>query len=124
MSQAKERMDAALLLVAYMKTEGQSIAPKTTAVPETHTVMYKVTSTSSVVELAFRNENGEEEQHTLIVPWDKQFVADSGQLVMLRVRNSQVAATVTCSIFVDGKEIAAGTDTGERALAYCDGSVP
>lgn len=48
----------------------------------------------------------------------------SGAFVYLSVQNSTAAGSVTCQIFVDGKEISSNTSTGGYKIASCQGRVP
>lgn len=48
----------------------------------------------------------------------------SGAFVYLSVQNSTGAGSVTCQIFVDGKELSSNTSTGGYKIASCQGQVP
>jgi hypothetical protein len=48
----------------------------------------------------------------------------SGDMVYLSVQNKGASGSITCRIFVDGKEISNNTSDGGYKIATCTGTVP
>jgi hypothetical protein len=75
--------------------------------PSTHTVKYVVggdsfTKATGIVNVTMTNSSGGTEQDTVRTPWQKEFVAHSGSIVVLSVTNSYDAGYASAEVYVDG----------------------
>ena len=94
-----------------------------------HTIVYSVTGTGTAGDItyaAFDNGNsGTSQVANASLPWTKT-ITGSGLFNSYSVSGtlSQNGGTVTCTITVDGKQVASHTSSGAYSSAYCTGSAP
>jgi len=89
-----------------------------------HLVKYEVGSSKLMVEIVASDVNGTGEKLAAHVPWEREFIASTGQQVAIKVQPLYVPATITCAIWVDGASLKSDTKTGLDVTASCDGVVP
>ncbi len=90
--------------------------------PATHRVTYQLTGSSSSASITIENESGGTEQHTVAVPWTKEFRAHQGQFVYLSAQN-QGLGRLEAIIYVDGRPIQRAETTEQYGIASASGSV-
>lgn len=92
-----------------------------------HAVVYSVTGsgTADITYDAFSHGNsGSSQNNNVTLPWTKT-VTGSGIFALYSVDGTlSSGGTVTCTITVDGKQVATNTSTGQFASAVCTASAP
>ena len=95
--------------------------------PSTHTVRYVVdgnsfTKATGSVNVTMTNSSGGTEQDTVRTPWQKEFVAHSGLIVVLSATNSYDAGYASAEVYVDGVLLQKARSMG--GVASVSGIVP
>jgi hypothetical protein len=92
-----------------------------------HTVVYSVTGsgTADITYDSFTNGNSGTSQDTgAAIPWSKTITGSGIFNVYSLTATLSSGGTVTCSITVDGKQLASHTSTGQFASVDCAASAP
>lgn len=110
--------------VTIVTTAGVAI---NNAVSTSHTVVYTVTGngTADITYASFANGNaGSADSNGAALPWTKT-IHTTGILLGYDVTaTGNTATSVTCTITVDGKQVANNTGTGQFASADCTADGP
>lgn len=113
-----------VIIIAVVVSAGKAINKLATT---KHTVVYTVTGdgTATVSYDTFQNGNAGNAQDTTVkLPWTKTITA-SGLFTIYDVNVTvDTGTTATCTLTVDGKQIASNTAHGQLASADCSGSNP
>jgi hypothetical protein len=88
----------------------------------THRVTYQLSGTATSASITIENESGGTEQHTVSVPWVKEFQASQGRFVYLSAQN-QGRGRLEAIIYVDGQPIQRAETTEQYGIASASGSV-
>jgi hypothetical protein len=91
--------------------------------PATHNVIYQLRGTASLASVTIENESGGSEQHSVSVPWTKEFKAREGQFLYLSAQN-QGWGVLEATIYVDGQPLQRAETTDQFGIASASGSVP
>ena len=100
-----------------------AVAPFPELVPMN--VKYEVTGSSDQVSLTYSTKNGSA-QTDARTPWSYSLSgARLGDFLYVSAQDGtgEVGATVTCSIYVDGRKVATNTASGPFKIATCSGSL-
>jgi hypothetical protein len=98
----------------------------------THRVTYKTAGTAPYGSITYQTASGTAQQSDVDIPLTPKggakgagisFTMNDGDFVYLSIQNSTENGSVTCSIEVDGVEVATNTSHGAFAIADCSGSV-
>lgn len=84
-----------------------------------HTVIYKIEGTSKASTISFTTPAGTTQEENVQLPWTKQFEAKGSNSLSVNAQ-SKDGGGVSCSISVDGKEVAARKSDLELPVASCD----
>jgi hypothetical protein len=91
---------------------------------ERHTIAYVVEGRGNV-DITIENEFESTEQHTVKLPYSKEFKADSGQFVYLSAqKDSGGSGQITCLLLLDGQVAKKASTTAEYGICDVSGLVP
>jgi hypothetical protein len=105
--------------VLALFSQSFSLAPSSSA---THNVIYTVSGSALRASVTVENESGGTEQHTISLPWTKEFQAKDGQFVYLSAQN-QGFGSLEAVIYVDGQPLQRAETTEQYGIASARGSV-
>jgi hypothetical protein len=88
-----------------------------------HLVTYQVQGIGNV-DITIENETGSTEQHTVKLPWKREFTAPSGQAVVLLAQKSGQAGNITCILLFDGRVEKKAEASSEYGICDVSGLVP
>jgi hypothetical protein len=93
--------------------------------PSPHTLIYKVTGSSSAAVITYTREDGTTtEADELGIPWHLTIKAKKSLVVVLTAGNPTQAGTIKCTITLDGKEWKTDTTNAPGDKVSCAGIVP
>ncbi len=87
-----------------------------------HLIVYSIEGPVSRVAVAYQNDLGGISQEVVNVPWQKQLVAISGQILSVSAQNQDSAGYLTVGITIDGIPYKQATVLGAFATATTTGS--
>lgn len=87
-----------------------------------HQVRYEVSGTASTASITIENEYGGTEQHTVTVPWEKQFQAKTGQFVYVSAHNGGYGR-IKAVTYVVGEMLHQAESTEQFGIASASGRV-
>lgn len=103
--------------------QGIDTAPRATAAPRSHLIIYKISGSVGRADVTYENASGNTEQRTVPVPWTESMVVPAGQFVYISAQSiSGGTKTIGCEIKSDGDVIEEAESRGEYVIATCSGS--
>ncbi len=87
-----------------------------------HHVTYQLTGSGGAASITIKNESGGTEQHTVPVPWTKEFDAPAGRFLYLSAQNKG-DGLLEATIYVDAKPIQHAETTERYGIASVSGRV-
>jgi hypothetical protein len=88
---------------------------------KSHHVRYALDGTASEAQITIQNSAGGTEQHTVSVPWSKEFEAPGGSFVYLSGQN-QGSGRLKAAIYVDGVLLQEAETTEQFGIASVSGT--
>ncbi|WP_019630185.1 MmpS family transport accessory protein [Actinomadura atramentaria] len=122
---------AACLTALALSACSDTADPKQTAVAKPkqgkprHEIAYKAVGTATKADITYSTPAGQEqgEATSVLLPWTKTIVVETGEFVGLSVSNLGAKGTVTCQIYVDGKLVKQSKNSGDHSSVNCDHTV-
>jgi hypothetical protein len=87
-----------------------------------HHVTYQLTGSGGAASITIKNESGGTEQHSVPVPWTKEFDAPVGRFLYLSAQNKG-DGLLAATIYVDAKAIQHAETTERYGIASVSGTV-
>jgi hypothetical protein len=95
-------------------------AASTTKAKGLHTVVYTVQGTARKGSINYSTPSGQEQINGSKLPWSKTFKAENGTVLSVMGQIDAGAASITCTITLDGKTIKRAKSSGEYSVVSCD----
>jgi hypothetical protein len=87
-----------------------------------HHITYQLTGSEGAASITIKNETGGTEQHTVPIPWTKEFDAPTGRFLYLSAQNKG-DGLLEATIYVDAKAIQHAETTERYGIASVSGTV-
>lgn len=123
-----------LLIIAFLFVRGKVIETQTNIIENalgvsssngssssssSHQVTYEVSGTTKKAMISYMNSQGGTEQGEFSLPYKKVITMSHYDVASLVAQNTNDSGSVTCKIFIDGKEVKKSTSTGAYVLTTC-----
>jgi hypothetical protein len=83
-----------------------------------HKVIYVVNGSATSAFVTYSNEQGGTEQVDVSLPWKKEFSISSSASLSVVAQNGG-SGSITCEIWMDGKELKSSTSTAQYGVVTC-----
>lgn len=114
MTSVKRRTGPSILGVLVAITV--AVSPVATARPQAPKIRYEVSGTSLAEYLSYQDDNGQQHQANVRLPWSTQFSAFGGEVFVI---SAQGPGPITCRILIDGNVVNQATANGRPARTVC-----